>query len=154
MIGPCQRRLSDAKGPTNHSSGSRRKTPLPLNGSVMRSISYVVVLVAAVLSGCVVSPHRRCNIDASYWTYVPHRQLDSIDIEARRTVTDSAASELLHGETEQLWFRHSESQLFVCRMSRRANDMCFSNRDFVTYENGKWSRAATTELGSVMICTE
>ena len=111
------------------------------------------MLAAIAASGCAVSPYVRCHVARDDWKYIPSRQLDDIDIEARRTVTDVAMAEFVYGNTEQLWFKHLDSELLVCRTFKRSKDMCFSNRDFVTREKGKWQRYPAVGEDSVTLCT-
>src|SRR5215469_13006731 len=97
--------------------------------STGRLLTLVCILVAASLltSGCATRPYGSCNVDRKSWTYVPANHLDDIDIEARRLVSIRSASEFLNGEVVQHWFRSGDTDLMVCRQSRRATDFCFSN---------------------------
>jgi hypothetical protein len=113
----------------------------------------ITMLAAIAVSSCTVGPYVRCHVARDDWKYIPSHQLGGIDIEARRTVTEAAMSEFLYGNTEQLWFKHSDSELLVCRTFRHSKDMCFSNRDFVTFEKGKWQRYPALGDDSVMLCT-
>jgi hypothetical protein len=93
---------------------------------------------AAITAGCSTSPYRVCLVDSAYWRYVPLRDLEDVDFEARRLVTAASTAELLHGEAQQYWFKHSDASLLLCRQSRHATNLCFSTIESFTKKDGKW----------------
>jgi len=109
-----------------------------------------LLFAAACVAGCSSNPYVTCNMKREDWEYVSIRKLNDVAIEARRLVTTRSMSELLRGEVVQHWFKHGESELFLCRQSRAAKDFCFSTRERFTREGGIWTKSEEDDV----LCTK